>query len=314
MHTYTAPGANEVDDDACKAIAKEACMTRVARAQRPLGEDGPLFFAAALVARDDLLGVVVARIEPPFAPGPGQLSMFQAFADTVAIGLSNAHLYDQSMRSAATSSALLQEMHHRVRNNLQIVASLLSIQARAANVDAVSRPLLEAVARIQSIASIHDLMSRADVECASLQTIAETVANEASINVVPPGLTVRFDIDAGDIQIPSNHAMVLGLLINECITNAVVHGFPGRASGTIRVSTVRTNGYVELAVTDDGVGIETSEDGNGVKSSGLGTRIAARIAESDLRGSFWIEPAVPVGTAARIRFPVATDVAVSADP
>ncbi len=303
-HSFAAPGAKEVDDDACKAVAKEACMTRVARAQRTEGEEGPLFFAAALVARNELLGVVVARIEPAFAPGPGQLSMFQAFADTVAMGLSNADLYDQSVRSAATSAALLQEMHHRVRNNLQIVASLLSLQARAANDDGVSRPLMEAVARIQSIASIHDLMSQPDVEFASLQTVAETVAGEASINVVPPGLNVTFEIDAAGIQIPSKHAMVLGLLINECITNAIIHGFEGRESGTIRICTTKDDGFVDLAVSDDGAGVVRSDDDRVKTSTGLGTRIATRIAESDLRGSFSIEPASPCGTTARIRFPM----------
>jgi len=295
------------DEEACKAVARETCVTRVARAQRIFGDDGPLVFAAALVARSRVLGVVVARIESSTPPGPGQLSLFQAFADTVAMGLSNAELYDESIRAAATSSALLQEMHHRVRNNLQIVASLLSLQARAASNQAVSGPLQEAVARIQSIASIHDLMSQANIEYTSLQTIAEMVANEASINVVPPGKMVRFDIDTGDVKVPSRHAMVLGLLINECVTNAIIHGFADREAGTIRIDSLRHNGIVELTITDDGVGLPKFGEASPTSSTQLGTRIAARIAESDLRGSFALEPAEPRGTTARITFPLPRD-------
>lgn len=301
---YTETGEDFAFDDDCRAVARETCETRVARAQRIYGDDGPLVYAAALVARSHLLGVVVARIDSPTLPGPGQLSLFQAFADTVAMGLSNAELYDESIRAAATSSALLQEMHHRVRNNLQIVASLLSLQARAASNPAVTGPLHEAVARIQSIASIHDLMSQSNVEFASLQTIAEMVANEASINVVPPGKMVRFDIDTGDINIPTRHAMVLGLLINECVTNAIIHGFADREAGTIRIESMRHNGIVELTITDDGVGLPKFGEDSPTSSTRLGTRIAARIAESDLRGSFALEPAEPRGTTARITFPL----------
>jgi two-component sensor histidine kinase/putative methionine-R-sulfoxide reductase with GAF domain len=300
IHAF--PEQRDESENAWMLIAHEVCTSRVATARRVGGNPGVLVFAAPLTAREELLGVLVARLERPALPSPGQLSIFQSLADTAALAISNAELYDETRRSAATSSALLQEMHHRVRNNLQIVAALLSLQARSGRDEEWSRPLLDAVARIQSIASIHDLMSHADVERATLETIARTVVDEASVNAVPPGLDVRFVIEAGTIEVSSRQAMILGLLINECVTNALVHGFTDRTSGTITIHAEQHNGIVELAVEDDGAGLSVEDPTK--RQSGLGTRIAARLAESDLKGFFTIETREPSGTRAKVTFPL----------
>jgi two-component sensor histidine kinase/putative methionine-R-sulfoxide reductase with GAF domain len=300
LHTH--PATADQSDGAWMLIAHEVCASRVATARRAGGSPGALYFAAPLTARDELLGVLVARLDRPAAPSPGQLSMFQALADTAALAISNAELYDETRRVAATSSALLQEMHHRVRNNLQIVAALLSLQARTGRDEAWSQPLLDAVARIQSIASIHDLMSHADVELATIDTIARTVVDEATVNAVPPGLDVRFVIEGGSIEVSSRQAMILGLLINECVTNALVHGFTNRTDGTVTIRAEQHNGIVELAVEDDGAGLGADDPTR--RQSGLGTRIAARLAESDLKGFFTIEPREPSGTRAKVTFPL----------
>src|SRR5690606_19110852 len=123
-------------------------------------------------------------------PNDDHLSMLQAFADSAALALENADLYDEARRGYQTASALLQEMHHRVRNNLQIVASLLSMQARTGSEAGWDQPLREAVARVQSIASIHDLLSQQDVTTTTVEAVANTVIKDASITTVAPEQSV----------------------------------------------------------------------------------------------------------------------------
>jgi two-component sensor histidine kinase len=232
-----------------------------------------------------------------------QLRLFQAFADSAALALENSDLYDEARRNYATASILLQEMHHRVRNNLQTVAALLSMQARYAGYAEWTAPLQEAVARIQSIAAVHNLLSGDNVTSTTVSAIAKQVADEASINVVPPDMRIAFLIEPSSVEIPSRQATILALLINECLTNAIEHGMRGRQRGEIKV---------DSRVCGDDVVVEVSDNGNGLpedfelsQRQSLGLRIARTLAVSDLKGSFSLEPNPTSGARSVIRFPQA---------
>ncbi|HUG16074.1 MAG TPA: sensor histidine kinase, partial [Thermomicrobiales bacterium] len=184
---------------------------------------------------------------------------------------------------------------------LQTVAALLSMQARHAEYSGWTLPLQEAVARVQSIAAVHNLLSRDNVTSAPISSIAKHVVDEASINVVPPGVRIHFDVTTTTIEASSRQATILALLINECVVNAIEHGFAGRDHGTVSVQTDRDDGVICVVIEDDGAGLKDDFDLD--RHSKLGLRIAHTLATSDLKGSFALTQAPGGGARSVIRFP-----------
>ncbi len=226
--------------------------------------------------------------------------MLHAFSDSAAIAIENAELYDEARRGLQRTSALLQEMHHRVRNNLQTVAALLSMQARHATSSEASVPLNEAVGRIRSIAAIHDVLSSGSISETTVGVIAKHVTDEASITILPPDTEISFNIDADDIWVSSREATVLALLINEFVSNAFVHGFDGRSSGSVEIRASMSGSNTIVEVVDDGNGVPDDFDAG--QSSGLGLQIARTLTESDLNGTLDITRRPSGGTAVRVMF------------
>jgi two-component system, sensor histidine kinase PdtaS len=226
--------------------------------------------------------------------------MLHAFSDSAAIAIENAELYDEARRGLQRTSALLQEMHHRVRNNLQTVAALLSMQARHTSSPDAAGPLNEAVGRIRSIAAIHDVLSSGSISETTVGIIAKHVTDEASITILPAEMKIETDIDADDIWVSSREATILALLINEFVSNAFVHGFAGRTEGRLRISAWLENQNTIVEVIDNGCGVPDGFEPR--QSSGLGLQIARTLAESDLNGTLDIRPRAEGGTRVRVTF------------
>ena len=228
-------------------------------------------------------------------------ALLDAFCDAAAIAIENADLYEEARRGYVRTSTLLQEMHHRVRNNLQTVAALLSMQARHATDSSTAAPLREAVTRIQSIAAIHDILSGGNLRETTVDVIAKHVADDAVSNLVGPDLTVRFVIDPSEVVVNSKEATVLALLINEFVMNAISHGFAGRSVGEIVVRSCIHNDHAAIEVVDDGVGIDESFSLE--SSRRLGLIIARTLVETDLRGGLELIRRPEGGTVVRVTFP-----------
>jgi two-component sensor histidine kinase/putative methionine-R-sulfoxide reductase with GAF domain len=248
------------------------------------------------------LGALCLRLRDNVDMTEEQLGMLQAFSDSASIAIENARLYDDLRQGLDTTSALLQEMHHRVRNNLQTVAALLSLQIRQAQGERDAEALREAAGRIQAIAAVHDLLSdEKRLSGATIDQIARLVAEEAHSTMIRPGAKIKFTIEPSDVNVPSRTATILALLINELVSNAVRHGFQSRETGEIAIRAFREGNLATLEVENDGVQI--ADDFNPNASRGLGMRIVHRLVTSDLRGYFTIT-ASDRGTIARITFPV----------
>ncbi|MCL5946508.1 MAG: sensor histidine kinase, partial [Chloroflexi bacterium] len=230
-----------------------------------------------------------------------ELPLLLAFCDEAALALENAQLYRQGLQA---KSLLLAEMHHRVKNNLQTIAALLSMQKRRARSDWERNALAESVARIQSIASIHDLLSHEDIGLATVRDVAQEVVSSVTSALTNTGVHVQFTFEDEGVQIPSREATVLALVLNEVVTNAIQHGFASRETGTLRVAVRQQDTDVEIEVIDDGAGLPSGFSLD--HSGGLGTQIIHTLVTKDLRGSFTLYPAGAHGTRALIRFPAAT--------
>lgn len=265
-------------------------------------EDGPAdIYCMPLRTSREVVGAVAYRIETGLEIPAERIGMLQAFADSAAIAIENADLYANAVDGLQTQRTLVQEMHHRVRNNLQTVAALLSLQLRYAEDAPWATEIREAVSRIQAIAAVHDLLSDpARFTGATLDQIARLVAEDAHSTLIPPTLKVTFDIQPSEVRIASRQATIMSLLINELAANAISHGFENRTDGYIRIRAWEEEGNAIIEIFNDG---ERVPDGfRPEQSQGLGMKITHRLVTSDLHGTFDIT-SDEEGTYATIKFP-----------
>lgn len=299
LQTSFGAGAEDFPLDFVRTVSDTRSAMEMPPAQQ--FPDAPAFLGAPLMTSRGMQGVICVSAPHEMSQHDDRLSLLQSFADSAAMAVENAELYEEARLGYETTSTLLQEMHHRVRNNLQTVAALLSMQARHAGYDQWTQPLQEAVARVQSIATIHDLLSSGNLTSTTIEAISRKVTDEASINVVPPSLTLTFEVVPDRVMIRSRQATIFALLLNEVLTNAIVHGMKGRDTGLIRIEAVEEDGMIEVQVNDNGIGLpETFE----LKAqTGLGLRIISTLSTSDLKGGFELLRRPEGGTCAVIRFP-----------
>jgi two-component sensor histidine kinase/putative methionine-R-sulfoxide reductase with GAF domain len=291
------------DQSARDDAVREVLSTGVARTRAINYEDGvSTLFCLPLNTARETVGALCFRLGSGTALDEEQLGLLQAFGDAAALAIENARLYQEAVAGIETKTTLVQEMHHRVRNNLQTVAALLSLQLRSEPEAPWTFELGEAVSRIQAIAGVHDLMSdESRLAGTTVDVLARMVAEEAHSTLTPPGLQVRYEIPPSDLRVPSRQATIIALLINELTANAIHHGFAGREHGLVRISAREDRGNAVITVFNDGRRIPKRFDP--ARSDGLGMRITQRLVSSDLRGTFTIEP-TPEGTVATIRFPL----------
>ncbi|WP_207477764.1 sensor histidine kinase [Arenibaculum pallidiluteum] len=149
---------------------------------------------------------------------------------------------------------LLREVHHRVRNNMQLILSLLELQATGAGTEARAK-LIETAGRVRSIAltqeRLHEGGNFANID---LGDYLRSLARPAGILQERKDIAVT--VEAGDISLPLDRTVPLGLIVNELLTNAVRHAFPGGRTGTVRIEALGgVDGTVVVTVTDDGIGL-----------------------------------------------------------
>lgn len=179
-----------------------------------------------------------------------------------------------------TKDATIREIHHRVKNNLQTVASLLRIQARRAHSEDSKDALNQAMRRVAAIAVVHDTLSEGldqivdfdDVFDRVLLLVAEVASSHNT--TVHPVKTGTFG------TLPSAYATPLALALTELVTNAVEHGLAGRADGQVEISAKRKDGRLSIRVRDNGGGIPEGKVG-----SGLGTQIVRTLIQGELGGT-----------------------------
>ena len=175
---------------------------------------------------------------------------------------------------------LLREVHHRVKNDLQLISSVLSMQARRLVDQASVDALAECQSRVQTIALIHEYMYQS--ENLARLPLSRNVRGLAA-NLVragdAPGRAIALELDVeDDITLPVDRAIPCGLILNELVTNALKHAFPEGRRGRMRV-TLRRAGVdtLLLAVADDGVGLPGDYDDGA--SGSLGFRLVRAFAE-----------------------------------
>ena len=180
---------------------------------------------------------------------------------------------------------LLREAHHRVKNNLQIVASLLAMQVRATSDPVVVNALSDAISRISTIALVHAQLSESPSPSAvDMAAFVEDLVRNLQRTFAELKTRVRIDHALDRLTLPLRVAIPSGLLIGELVTNAFQHAFaPGRP-GRIEVRVVSDGDRVTIAVRDDGAGLPAE----GERIEGLGLQLIRSLATRQLGGDLSI--------------------------
>lgn len=181
---------------------------------------------------------------------------------------------------AAEREVLLREVHHRVKNDLQLISSLLSMQARRLSDPDSVLALAECQSRVQTIALIHEYMYQSEnlARLPLSRNIRGLAANLLRV-VGPPERAIHLEVDVEEgLELPVDRAIPCGLILNELMTNALKHAFPEGRPGTLRITLRREPpDRVALAVSDDGVGLPEGE--HGATNGSLGWRLVKSFAE-----------------------------------
>jgi two-component sensor histidine kinase len=230
----------------------------------PEGRAGKYAVRMPLRWRSRQIGELVCDRDVPFGEDDRQL--LASIAHHAAVALEHGR--------AVMRGVLAQEIHHRVKNNLQTVASLLRLQASADGVDP-KRALQDSVNRILAIAAVHEVLTERRDDDVDLHELLERLRA-----MLVQGLAVgkRVDAEFEPVAIAGNRATALALVFSELFQNALEHG-----GTTVRVELRRRNGDLVLAIADDGAGLD------GDPEQGTGLSIVRALVRDELRGTLRLE-------------------------
>ena len=179
---------------------------------------------------------------------------------------------EEAVRSSLQEKeTLLKEIHHRVKNNLQVIASLLRLQARYLKDDEARAMFEESQNRVHSISLVHEKLYRTgNLARIDFHDYLSTLTNGLTDSWGRPGVPVAVAVEATGVHLGVDTAIPCGLIVTELVTNALKHAFPNNAPGSIHITaTVEPAGRMTLTVEDDGVGLPANVDFRRSGSLGL---------------------------------------------
>ncbi len=253
----------------------------------------------------------LGRIAAIYARGrlsvrPGKLKQappeIRELAETLAAMADAIAARDQSLRdSLSEKDALLREIHHRVKNNLQVISSLLNLQQRSLSDPAARTAMSDTRQRVGALALIYRaLYQGSDIRRVDLRQFLSDLIGQLVVEQQGKGGAVRTELEADEISIDPDKLPPLALFAVEAITNAQKHALAHR-SGTLRVRFAVNGAEAELSISDEGRGGEPGLSGEG----GVGRTLMSAFARQ-LRGRMEILPNDHGGMTARLVFPTPT--------
>ena len=243
---------------------------------KPEGRSGRYAVRIPLRWKRRQIGELVCDRDTPFSED--DRALLASIAHHAAVALEHGR--------AVMRGVLAQEIHHRVKNNLQTVASLLRLQARSADAVDPRRALDDSVNRILAIAAVHEVLTERRDEDVDLGELLDRLR---AMLVQGLGAGKRVEAQLEPVELAGHRATALALVFSELLQNALEHG-----GASVRVELARRNGDVVLAIADDGGGVGTA-------GAGTGLSIVRALVQDELRGTFAL--AADGGTRAEVVFP-----------
>jgi len=229
-----------------------------------------------LMVKKEIIGVLNCYTATPHDFTEEEINLCTALANQAAISIQNAKL--------VVRTAVLQEMHHRVKNSLQTIASLLRLQVRMGKFESPKEALTQSINRIQSIATVHELLSNENLDDVSIKRLADNILSATARGLLPDARRVNLSVQGEDFLLPSGQATYVALILNELIQNAVEHGLKGNIGHELIVAVSRDEDYITVEVINDGEPLPPDFDPR--RSRNLGLRIVESLVRDNLLGEF----------------------------
>ncbi len=243
-----------------------------------------------------------------------QVGLVQTIADQLAIAIQQAQAFERTQteiaerRQAEThlraalseKEVLLKEIHHRVKNNLQIVSGLLQLQAQSLQDSPAVQALRESQNRVESMSLIHKkLYIASDLEQIDAADYIQSLATSLLTTYkVSPG-AIALQVDVEPVILSLDQGIPCGLIINELVSNALKYAFPTNQPGEIRIQLRQIGHELELIIQDNGIGLPDHLDLANIES--LGLSLVYALSTEQLEGSLTVDRSQ--GTIFKIRFP-----------
>ena len=202
----------------------------------------------------------------------------------IGIDITDRKKFDDKIKaSLKEKETLLQEIHHRVKNNLSVISSLLGLQITNTNDPKLTAALDDSRSRVNSMSMIHEVLYQSEsLSQVDMKTYLSKLANDMARNYEIAS-SVKIDVDIEDVKIGAKQASPVGLIVNEMITNSFKYAFADKQNGEIRISLTETDGRFGLKYSDNGSGIPDNVDLDNPTSMGL--RLIKILSEGQLDGS-----------------------------
>lgn len=244
--------------------------------------------AVPLSVRDRAIGVLgcFTRTYRDFAEK--EETLLVTLANQTALAIENAQLI--------TNTAVVREMHHRVKNNLQTIAMLMQLQVYETDHPATRQALETNIHRIRSIAAVHEALSEKGFHLVDVKEVIDQITRTTGESMVSPDQNVSINVHGPSLQLPSRAATALALVINELVQNALEHGLTNQREGQIDISLGRSAVEFIILVRDNGSGLPDNF------SSNLGLEICETLVHDDLSGQIKFNR-LQQGTEVSIRIP-----------
>lgn len=246
-------------------------------------------------------GVAFLTTLSPITDGTGTVTGIVGLA----LDISDRREMEERVRSALDEKTqLLRELYHRTKNNMQVITSMLTLQAGRNESDEVGAVLAENIARIRSMALVHEMLYRSnDLSRISLADYLRRLVAAVAETYHDASGRVRMSVDAEDVPVLIDTAVPTGMVVSELLSNAIKHAFPDEIPGEVSVRLRHEDGgtdagSIELSVEDNGVGLPDGFDVRTAESLGMQTIVA--IVEHQLQGTVRFDG--ERGTRCEIRF------------
>ena len=211
------------------------------------------------------------------------------------------HAEEKLVASLQEKEVLLREIHHRVKNNLQLISGLLDMTRMRTADESTNSILTDMMLKIQTMAQIHTRLYESKQfgkisitgQCRDQVTALSNIYSHK-------GHEISCEINSEEVFLPVDQALPCALVVNEILSNAYKHAFKGRKKGTIEISAVQENGQIRITIRDDGIGIPDNFDIS--RSNSLGLKLIRTLVQHQLKGSLMIKS--QNGTEIIVEFPV----------
>jgi len=242
-------------------------------------------------------GKIFERYSKPQQIGDSVVGRVWSFRDIT----DRKHAEEKLVASLQEKEVLLREIHHRVKNNLQLISGLLDMSRMRTLDEATNSVLTDMMLKIQTMAQIHTRLYESK-QFGRINISGQFRDQVTALSNIfsHKGHDISCEIHSNEVFLPVDQAIPCALVVNEILSNAYKHAFKGRKKGTIEIFAVQKNGKIQLIVRDDGVGMPVNFDIS--RSNSLGLKLIRTLVQHQLKGSLKINSRQ--GTEIIVEFPL----------